>query len=267
MANNDRPRTLCVDEEPNVLEGLARTLRTRYVVETATEGKVAPDILKSAGPFAIVMSDQRMPQMTGTPCLAQARAFAPASVRVLLTGQADMESAMDAVNEGNIFRFLTKPCPTDVLLTALEACCGQYRLIASEKVLLEPTLHGSTKALVDILALANPLACGRETVEQLMTHFQVRERWPVEVTAMLPQIGCVTLPPETLDKLYKGVARNRGEQTMIERMPTVVENASPIFRALKPGAKSYASPVCNSCKPSIVPSPRPLAACPGALAP
>jgi response regulator RpfG family c-di-GMP phosphodiesterase len=228
MPNNDRPRILCVDDEPNVLEGLARTLRTHYVVETATEGKVALDMLKSAEPFAVIMSDQRMPRMTGTQFLALARAAAPNSVRVLLTGQADMESAMDAVNEGNIFRFLTKPCPTDILLAALEACCSQYLLIASEKVLLEQTLHGSIKALVDILALVNPLAFGRatrvrKTVEQLMTHFQIRERWPVEVAAMLSQIGCVILPAETLDKLYKGVALNRGEQSMVDRMPAVVE--------------------------------------------
>jgi CheY-like chemotaxis protein len=77
MANNDRPRILCVDDEPNVLEGLARNLRTHYVVETATEGKPALDMLKSAEPFAVVMSDQRIPQMTGTQFLAQARATAP----------------------------------------------------------------------------------------------------------------------------------------------------------------------------------------------
>src|SRR5271154_6113686 len=228
MANSDRPRILCVDDDPNVLEGLARTLRSHYIVETANEGTVAIEMLKTAEPFAVIMSDQRMPQMTGTQFLAHARAVAPFSVRVLLTGQADMESAIDAVNEGNIFRFLTKPCSSDLLLAALDSCCQQYLLVTSEKVLLEQTLHGSIKALVDILSLANPLAFGRATrvrkiVEGLMNHFQIRERRPVEVAAMLSQIGCVTLPPETLDKLYKGVALNRGEQTLIERMPAVVE--------------------------------------------
>ena len=123
MPSNDRPRILCVDDEPNVLEGLARTLRGHYIVETATEGKVALEMLKTAEPFAVVMSDQRMPQMTGVQLLAHTRTVAPNSVRVLLTGQADMESAIDAVNEGNIFRFLTKPCSTDALLKALDSCC------------------------------------------------------------------------------------------------------------------------------------------------
>jgi response regulator RpfG family c-di-GMP phosphodiesterase len=228
MANNERPRILCLDDEPNVLEGLGRTLRSHFVVETATEGKVALDLVRSAGPFAVLMSDQRMPQMTGVQFLAQARVVAPSSVRVLLTGQADMESAIAAVNDGNIFRFLTKPCATDVLLKALDACCEQYRLVTSEKVLLEQTLHGSIKALVDILALANPLAFGRATrvrqsVEQLMTHFQIRERWPVEVAAMLSQIGCVTLPAATLEKLYKGETLEKPEQNMVDRLPAVVE--------------------------------------------
>jgi response regulator RpfG family c-di-GMP phosphodiesterase len=228
MANNERPRILCVDDEPNVLEGLGRTLRSHFVVESATEGRVALDLLRSAGPFAVVMSDQRMPQMTGVQFLAHARVVSPSSVRVLLTGQADMESAIAAVNEGNIFRFLTKPCATDVLLKALEACCEQHRLITSEKVLLEQTLHGSIKALVDILSLVNPLVFGRATrvrqsVEQLMTHFQIRERWPVEVAAMLSQIGCVTLPAATLDKLYKGETLSKPEQDMVDRMPSVAE--------------------------------------------
>src|ERR1700693_2988345 len=143
MQKNARPSILCIDDEPHVLDGLARTLRSHYVVETATEAKVALEILRTAEPFAAVMSDQRMPQMTGVQLLAHARAVAPASVRVLLTGQADVESAIAAVNDGNVFRFLTKPCATDVLLKALDACCEQHRLITSEKVLLEQTLHGS----------------------------------------------------------------------------------------------------------------------------
>ena len=148
-------------------------------------------------------------------------------MRVLLTGQTDMESAIDAVNEGNIFRFLTKPCSSDLLLAALDSCCQQYLLVTSEKVLLEQTLHGSIKALVDILWLANPLAFGRATrvrkiVEELINHFQIRERWPVEVAAMFSQIGCVTLLPATLDKLYKGEVLTGHERVMVDRRPTVV---------------------------------------------
>jgi response regulator RpfG family c-di-GMP phosphodiesterase len=161
-----------------------------------------------SAPYSVVVSDQRMPRMDGVTFLANIRGIAPATVRVLLTGQADMESAIAAINEGNIFRFLTKPCPTTVMLKALSDCIEQHRLILAEKVLLEQTLRGSIKALIDILCLANPIAFGRATrvrrsVEQLLTCFEIRERWPVEVAAMLSQIGCVTLPPATVEKLYR----------------------------------------------------------------
>jgi response regulator RpfG family c-di-GMP phosphodiesterase len=228
MTNAERPRVLCVDDEPNVLDGLTRTLRSHYIVQTANGGMQALGMLQAGDPFAVVMSDQRMPQMDGVHLLAHVRTVAPLTVRVLLTGQADMQSAIAAVNEGNIFRFLTKPCSTETLLKALDACVDQYRLVTSEKVLLEETLRGSIKALVDILSMANPVAFGRATrvrqsVDQLMAHFKISERWPVEVAAMLSQIGCVTLPPATLDKLYRGDVLDEAEQAMVKRMPAVTE--------------------------------------------
>jgi hypothetical protein len=80
---------------------------------------------------------------------------------------------------------------------------------------------------VSFLSLANPLAFGRATrvrkiVEELINHFQIRERWPVEVAAMFSQIGCVTLLPATLDKLYKGEVLTGHERVMVDRRPTVV---------------------------------------------
>lgn len=146
----DRPRILCVDDEKNVLEGLTRTLRSLYNVETAVGGPQGIDAMKTRGEFAIVISDLRMPQMTGVQFLKEARSIAPSTVRVLLTGQGDMEAAIGAVNDGNIFRFLTKPCPTDVLVNALAASTEQYRLVTSERVLLEQTLRGSIEALTEI---------------------------------------------------------------------------------------------------------------------
>jgi response regulator RpfG family c-di-GMP phosphodiesterase len=239
MPPQDLPRILCVDDDSNLLEGLSRSLRGHYKVDTATEGGVALETLKSVEPYAIVVSDQRMPRMDGVTFLSHIRAQSPGTVRVLLTGQADMESAIAAVNEGNIFRFLTKPCSTAVLLKALSACMEQHRLIAAEKVLLEQTLRGSIKALIDILSLANPIAFGRATrvrhsIEQLMAHFDIRERWPLEVAAMLSQIGCVTLPPATVEKLYKTHALSASEQEMVDRMPAFVDKCLSNIPRIEP---------------------------------
>ncbi|HTZ72589.1 MAG TPA: HD domain-containing phosphohydrolase [Candidatus Aquilonibacter sp.] len=224
----ERPRILCIDDEKNVLEGLTRTLRSLYDVETAIGGMQGIEALKTKGPFVIVMSDLRMPQMNGVQFLRQARQIAPDSVRVLLTGQGDMEAAIGAVNDGNIFRFLTKPCPTEILVGALAASAEQYRLVTSERVLLEQTLRGSIEALTEILALANPTAFGRATrvkqmIVKMMDHFEVSERWPVEVATMLSQVGYVTLPAKTQEKVYKGESLGEEEQRMLERIPHVLE--------------------------------------------
>jgi response regulator RpfG family c-di-GMP phosphodiesterase len=228
MPEGDRPRVLCVDDEKNILEGLSRTLRGLYSVETAVSGAEALDVLKAKGPFAIVISDLRMPAMTGVEFLARARLISPDSVRVLLTGHADLEAAISVVNDGNVFRFLTKPCPADLLTKSLAACAAQYRLVTSERVLLEQTLRGSVQALTDILALVDPAAFGRATrvrqhVLKLMAHFGILETWPVEVAAMLSQVPYVTLPPGTQQKVYDGAPLSDAERQMLQRMPQVLE--------------------------------------------
>ena len=153
---NAPPRILCVDDERAVLDGLSLHLRRRYQVLTAQSGAEGLEILGREAGINVVVSDMRMPVMDGAAFLTRARALVPDVVRVLLTGQADLDSAIAVINEGRIFRFLTKPCPPATMMGALEAAVEQHRLITSERVLLEQTLHGSIKALTDILALANP---------------------------------------------------------------------------------------------------------------
>jgi response regulator RpfG family c-di-GMP phosphodiesterase len=228
MPEDLRPRILCVDDEKNVLEGLSRTLRALYSVETALGGAQGLDVLRTKGPFVVVVSDLRMPEMSGVDFLSRARLVSPDTVRVLLTGHGDLLAAIAAVNDGNIFRFLTKPCPTDVLAKSLAACAEQHRLVTSERVLLEQTLRGSIQALTDILALADPAGFGRATrvrqhVTRLMAHFGILETWPLEVAAMLSQIGYVALPPNTQAKIYHGGPLSDSERQMLERMPKVLE--------------------------------------------
>lgn len=226
--STEQPRVLCVDDEKNVLEGLNRTLRSLYHVEMAIGGTQGIEALKAKGPFAVVISDLRMPQMTGIQFLKEARRLSPDTVRILLTGQGDMSAAIGAVNDGNIFRFLTKPCPTDTLVQALAASVEQYRLLTSERVLLEQTLRGSIEVLTEILSLANPTAFGRATrvkqiVIRLMDHFEITERWAIEVATMLSQVGYVTLPARTQEKVYKAEPLTEEEERMIERIPQVLE--------------------------------------------
>jgi response regulator RpfG family c-di-GMP phosphodiesterase len=219
-----KPRILCVDDEPHVLDGLSRQLRRQFEVSTAVGGEAGLQLIEREGPFAVVVSDMRMPGMDGAAFLRQVRERTAETTRVLLTGQADLEAAIAAVNQANIFRFLTKPCPPEVLGTALQAAAEQHRIVTAERVLLEQTLRGSVAALTEVLSLANPAAFGRATrarqyVERLADHLALPDRWQVEVAAMLSQLGCVTLPPETAEKLYHGRPLTAEERAMADRLP------------------------------------------------
>ncbi|MBZ5577160.1 MAG: response regulator [Acidobacteriia bacterium] len=240
MTETAKPRVLFVDDEPDLLEALARNLRSEhFAVSTASGGAVALEMLQQAGPFAVIVSDLRMPEMDGVTLLRLARQSAPETIRVLFTGQPDLERSIAAVNEGAIFRFLTKPCSRVILALTLKAAVEQYRLVTAERVLLEQTLHGSIQALTDVLSLTAPLAFGRaarlrQTVRSLASASGVVETWPVEVAAMLSQVGCVILPPATLEKVHRGEPLSEAEQTMVRRMPAIVEQVLGNIPRLEP---------------------------------
>jgi response regulator RpfG family c-di-GMP phosphodiesterase len=239
MAEKQRAQILCVDDEPKVLEGLSMHLQRNHDVFTATSGREALELLRDKPGIAVVISDMRMPEMDGATFLAKARQLSPHAVRILLTGQTELESAVSAVNEGQIFRFLTKPCPPSSLLRAVEDAIEQHRLVTAERVLLEQTVHGSIKALTDVLALVDPVSFGRANrikrlVVELCSQLGVEERWHIEVAAMLSQLGHMTLPAETVQKLESGDALDAHEQQMVARLPTVVEQLIGSIPRLEP---------------------------------
>lgn len=230
-STNDRvprkPRVLCVDDEPLVLDGLRDVLGRSFEVRLATSGIEGLEILRNEpDAFAIVISDMRMPAMGGADFLRAARLIAPDTVRLLLTGHADLQAAIRAFNGARLFRFLTKPCESEELLRACVAALGQHRLQTAERVLLEETLRGSVDALAEVLALTNPAAFGRagrvkELVGKLTGAVGLKDRWQVEVAAMLAHIGAVTLPQATAEKLYAGAALTEHEAEMVGRVPAV----------------------------------------------
>ena len=120
-------KVLFVDDEPLVLDALRRMLHDKFHICTASSGEKGLAAVKQDGPFAVVVSDMRMPGMNGAEFLAQIRKDAPDTVRMLLTGFTDLDAAIAAVNEGNIFKFLTKPCRKDDLVHAVSLGIEQYR--------------------------------------------------------------------------------------------------------------------------------------------
>jgi len=241
-----------------VLEGLSLLLRRGYEVHTATTGEQGLATIAESGPFAVVLSDMRMPKMDGAAFLSRVRQLAPDTVRMLLTGQTDMKAAIAAVNEGQIFRFLTKPCPSEQIHLSFEAATKQYRLVTAERVLLEQTLHGSIKTLTEVLSMTNPLAFGRasrirQLVHELAVGLGLTNRWQVEVAAMLSQLGSITVPETVIKKHFYGSVLNENEKAMIARMPAVTEALLaniPRLETVREILACYAKPVRRSSEGS-----------------
>ena len=121
---------LLVDDEPAILKSLQRLFRrTGYKIHTAPGGGEALSLLEQIGPaVSLIISDQRMPQMNGSEFLEKAIAFAPHAHRFLLTGYADFNAVVDAVNKGNIHRYITKPWKDDEILVQVRAALEQVEL-------------------------------------------------------------------------------------------------------------------------------------------
>ena len=220
------PRILFVDDEVNVLDSMRRQLRKRYDIVTALSGREALEKMKTDGPFALVVSDMRMPEMDGIQLLKEIKDLYPDTIRMMLTGNNDQETATEAVNQGQIFRFLTKPCSMGLLTTSIALAVRQYRLVTAEKQLLDETLNGTVKVLSELLSFAKPTAFSsvsrvRTMAMDIARSFGLGLLWQMEIAVLLSQIGCVTLPDELLSKVYSGIELLPEEEEMFLNHPKI----------------------------------------------
>lgn len=222
-------KILFVDDEENVLSAYIRVLRKRFQIETASGGAEALDHIENNDSFAVVISDMRMPGMDGVHLLKRIKELAPDTVRVMLTGNSDQQTAIDAVNQGAIFRFLTKPCDPEKLALTLDAALEQHRLITAEKELLERTLKGSITMLVELLSMLDPANFGRsqrmaELCEGVGKEMNMGNSWIIGISAVLSQIGVLTVPHPVIEKVRTGGILNSAEREIYHRIPEIGSN-------------------------------------------
>jgi response regulator RpfG family c-di-GMP phosphodiesterase len=220
MAN----KVLLVDDEENVLHGFHRVLHRRFELEVAMGGPQALLAMEHHGPFAVIVSDMKMPGMTGLDLLQEARTIAPDATRIMLTGNLDQQTAMDAVNQGQVFRFLTKPCSPAHLAEVIQAGLRQHQLVIAEKELLEQTLMGCLQVLTDLLSNLDPQWLGRgrllrDRAVALARALRFEPEWDLETAALLLGIGRVALPPEFQARLRAGATLDPREQDLLDRVP------------------------------------------------
>jgi response regulator RpfG family c-di-GMP phosphodiesterase len=217
-------KILFVDDDANLLASVDRTFRRQFQLDTAEGGEAGLAKLAERGPYAVVVSDRQMPGMDGIQFLAAVRQRAPDSVRIMLTGNVDLEAAVRVVNEGNIFRFLIKPCPSEILGKALEDGCALHSLATAEKELLNKTLSGSVKLLTEILSTMDTRSFGRTEklrtlINDVIQKAPMDNAWEVHLAAMLAPIGYLTLPPEIVVKARGGELLSKVEEQLVNTMP------------------------------------------------
>ncbi len=246
-------KILLVDDSERVTSAIQRALRQQFAIDAFNDPAEALQAVMD-GTYAVAVADLQMPGMSGIRFLGEVKEHSPDTIRLMLTGQADLEAAINAVNQGGIFRFLTKPCPVPVLGEALADALRQYRLVMAERQLLEQTLKGSIEVLTEAMALIHPTAFARShRIARYMRHMADRlalpGRWQYEAAGLLAQIGCITLPLGTLDKVNNGEALTAEEQALfsdhphvaarlIERIPRLETVTGIISRQHEPGELS-----------------------------
>ena len=222
-------KILFVDDDPEILFSFKRQFyKQDFDLLTANGAYSGLELVKSEPDVAVVISDYSMPEINGIAFLKKVKEINPQIVRIMLTGYADLKTAIDAVNFGHVFRFLTKPASKEALeLTIMEAL-RQYRLEKAEKQLLEKTLNGSISLLTEILSLVNPDLFSKairikKTIRMLVKKLDLENGWQYEIAAALSQIGFVSTPPVVWEKFSQGKSLSSAEQEMLQRHPLVAQ--------------------------------------------
>jgi ActR/RegA family two-component response regulator len=209
MDHADHPRVLLVDDDPRLLDSLVRLHGRHFALTTACGGREGIQAIERDGPFALVVVDLQMPGIDGMQVLEHCQKASPDTVRIMLTGQADLAVAKQAVNEGQVFRFLTKPCSAEEFATAVEAGVRQHAMMQRERDVLDKTVRGTVQALIDVLSLVRPTAFARarrvqELARRLAAELGLRNPWLHETAALLSQVGVVAVPPRILERVERG---------------------------------------------------------------
>ena len=217
-------KILMVDDDRMVLTSYHRVLQKRFKADVAQGGSQAMQALYGHGPYAVLIADMQMPGMNGVELCEKVAAQFPNTIRIMLTADLDQSTAMEAINQGQVFRFLTKPCPPEKLCKVVEAALHQHRLETTERDLLEETLTGSLKVLTEILAVIDPGSFGRAEImrlraQELAMALIVEAPWEVGVAAMLAPLGFVTLPPALIVRMREGGHLSVEERETIRGVP------------------------------------------------
>lgn len=222
--SNAPQKILIVDDDLVLLGILEETLRTRYTVDSASSAAEALEKIAGQGPYAVVVSDRSMPKMNGVELLEQVKSLSPETVRLMLTGDKEQQAAVEAINRGEVFYFLTKPCPPDQLLEAVEAGLNRHRLERTRRELSGPGGTPGAALLVEVLGAVAPAALSRgeklrESMRVLVAHLKIEPSEPLLLATLLSQLGCAMVPPGVYRRFCFGAELWPQEVAILRQVP------------------------------------------------
>jgi response regulator RpfG family c-di-GMP phosphodiesterase len=225
---------LLVDDEMNILNSHRRTLRNEFDFDIALSGVEALELISSGKKYAVIVTDMQMPKMNGLELLQRVKVVSPNTVCMMLTGNSDQKTATNALNIGDIFRFINKPCDRETLISSIKAGIKQYKLIVAEKVLLNKTIKGVINVLTEVLSLVNPDATDNSVIiadymDRLAKVMKLPDSWGFMPMVQLSQLGCVIFPRETIHNIESGQKISEEERQLFAQHPCL---ASDLIRQI-----------------------------------
>ncbi len=242
MTEPPKERILLVDDDMNLLDAIRRQMRNKLALDTASGAAEGLAMIKKSGPYAVIIADMQMPVCNGLQFLTKAMEFTPHSVRLMLTGNLDQDTATNAINHAQIFRFLKKPCALDTFESEIQNALAFYKLQMAEKELLEKTLIGSVTVLVDIITAAHPdeykLAQRvREELKEVCNALHYECPWTATMAALLLPIGKL-LSNENLIDPPTSASNTEKSAALLRKIPRLAGVTSIITNVAVPYAKS-----------------------------
>jgi CheY-like chemotaxis protein len=165
-----KPKMLVVDDEPDNLDLLYRTFRREFNVLKAESGVHALELLATEGEVAVIISDQRMPEMKGTEFLSKTVPQFPDTVRIILTGFTDVEDLVDAINSGQVYKYITKPWDPNELKAVVQRAADTYDLLKQRTEELDRA-QAQTELLSTIVQVAQESPNLEACLEPIATAF------------------------------------------------------------------------------------------------
>jgi response regulator RpfG family c-di-GMP phosphodiesterase len=237
-----KTKIIFVDDDKKVLDSFVRIFRNKLDISVAENGNEALKLIAEKGPFAVVVSDYKMPEMNGLDFLAKVKKSYPNCIRIMLTGFADLDTAIKAVNESNIFRLLTKPCPKELMNKALDDAIELHHIVMAEKELLENTVNGAVKLLVEILSTVRPSAFSRATrtanlANEVAGKLSLPRKWILTTSALLINVGLLTVSEPIMEKLNQDDEVTLEEKMLLDNYPMAAAKMIKHIPRLEPVAE------------------------------